>query len=92
MSINMNRCIAGMWRGNKSLVEIAKAFGMFEGGNDPTHKLRVVLRFMHRGYVGANGHVYRLPYRVSRRAVRNARIVGRTGRSLAANAAALTTA
>lgn len=71
-----------MWRRGKSLTEIARGLDMFEGGNDPTHKLRTLLRLMHRAYHGANGHTYRLPYRISRRAVANSRLVGRSGRSL----------
>lgn len=70
--------VAKLWDKDKTIGEIARAIRRVDKDNpkDPYHSLRNFLRVMHIGYVGANGRMVRLPYRVSQGTVRASRKAG----------------
>ncbi len=72
--------VAKMWAEGRTIAEIARATKRVDRADpngDLYHSLRNFLYRMHtRGYIGADGQIVRLPYRVSKRRVRAGRRAG----------------
>jgi|ERR1039458_1851989 hypothetical protein len=70
--------VAKMWETEKTIEDIARAIGRYEkNADDPLHTMRVFLNRMHKGYKGPKGNVLKLPYRISRKALKAATKAGR---------------